>query len=328
MTNQKVLQAVLFSWLCCYHFLVFGQEPLKVGEHFAAINGLQIQYYVSGKGPVCLFPSPGWGPSVNLYRKTMQPFEQFFTMVYFNTRLSGKSTGPEDSTKYTPQHFVDDIDGLRAYLKQSKIWLMGHSSGGYQILSYGIKHSDNLNGLIVLGASVCRDSLSGRTQMQQLNRRMENIKKTKGQDYFEKYYGKAERSLSGKDTTKYNAAERLAMFFPFYFHDEEKMKIFPQAEPDDNMSEKASRYTRFSSFGNEDLCSKVSKINIPTLVVGGDDDLSTDMVSQTEKLARSIPSSTILIIKNAGHFFWIEQPTQFFSASTKWLEQHNIKRNK
>jgi pimeloyl-ACP methyl ester carboxylesterase len=328
MKHQKVLQAILFSYFCCFQLLLFGQEPLTAGEHSAPVNGIQIHYYVSGKGPVCLFPSPGWGPSVNLYKKTMQPLEKFLTMVYYDTRLSGKSTGPDDSTKYTPQHFVDDMDALRVYLKQPKVWLMGHSAGGYQILSYGIQHSDKLNGLIVLGAPVCRDSLSGRVSMQRLNKRMENVKKTKGQTYFEKYYGKAEKSLSGNDTTKYNAAERLAMYFPFYFHDEEMIKIFPTAEPNDTISEKASQYTRFSSFGNEDLCSKVNKISVPTLVVAGDDDLTTDMVTQTEKLARSIPSSTMLIIKNAGHFPWIEQSTQFFSQCAKWLEQRNIEKTK
>jgi pimeloyl-ACP methyl ester carboxylesterase len=62
------------------------------------------------------------------------------------------------------------------------------------------------------------------------------------------------------------------------------------------------------------------------MVVAGDD--YTDKVTQVDNLAKNIPSSTVIIIKNAGHFPWIEQPTQFFSGIIKWLKQHNVKENK
>jgi proline iminopeptidase len=41
--------------------MMFGQAALTPGDHFASINGIKLHYYVKGKGPVCLLPSPGWG---------------------------------------------------------------------------------------------------------------------------------------------------------------------------------------------------------------------------------------------------------------------------
>lgn len=43
-----------------------GAEPpqrsaLDNGEFTAKVNGLQLWYKVSGRGPVCLMPTPGWG---------------------------------------------------------------------------------------------------------------------------------------------------------------------------------------------------------------------------------------------------------------------------
>ena|SRR5664279_682762 len=132
MNAQKFCLAPLL--LCCFATFSFGQNTLSKGDHFARINGIQIHYYVSGKGPVCLLPSPGWGPSIGYLKSTLQPLENYFTIVYYDTRMSGESSGPVDTTKYTSKDFMDDMDSLRMYLHQQKVWLIGHSAGGFQVL--------------------------------------------------------------------------------------------------------------------------------------------------------------------------------------------------
>lgn len=60
---MKVQKTYLFlSLFCCWATFSFGQNKLSKGDHFANINGVRLHYYVSGKGPVCLCPSPGWDP--------------------------------------------------------------------------------------------------------------------------------------------------------------------------------------------------------------------------------------------------------------------------
>ena len=138
---------------------LFGQAALNTGDHFALVNGVKLHYYVRGKGPVCLLPSPGWGPSIGYLKSTLQPLENYFTIVYYDTRMSGESGGPADTTKYTSKDFMDDMDSLRDYLRQDKVWVMGHSGGGFQVLNYGIHHSDHLYGIIALDALAAGDSL-------------------------------------------------------------------------------------------------------------------------------------------------------------------------
>lgn len=139
--------------------IAFGQKTLSKGDHFAEINGIKMHYYVSGKGPVCLVPTPGWGPSINYLKNSLSPLEKYFTIVYYDTRISGQSTGPDDYRKYTSLDFLNDMDSLRSYLKQPKVWIMGHSMGGFQVLNYGIHHSDKLYGIIALSAKVTSDSI-------------------------------------------------------------------------------------------------------------------------------------------------------------------------
>jgi len=62
--------------------------------------------------------------------------------------------------------------------------------------------------------------------------------------------------------------------------------------------------------------------------VVGDDDIFCDQVSQADRISKNISSSTEIVIKDAGHFCWIEQPGQFFSECLAWLRKQSIKENK
>jgi pimeloyl-ACP methyl ester carboxylesterase len=259
---------------------LFGQEPLAKGDHFVPLNGVKIHYYVRGKGPLCLLPSPGWGPSIGYLTSTLQPLEDFFTIVYYDTKISGQSTGPTDSTKYKSRDFMEDMDSLRIYLKQEKVWIMGHSAGGFQVLNYSIHYSDHLKGIIVLDSDAGGDSL------------------WVAQSYF----------------------------LP-YFYDTVNMHAFLQLDVS-QMSEQASRYTSAARFGREYLFPDPGKITVPTLVAVGDDDFICDKVSQGDRIAKNIPGSSELEIRDVGHFSWFEPPQQFLAGCEPWLEKQGIKKQK
>jgi proline iminopeptidase len=300
----------------CFATHAFGQKPLSKGEHFANINGIKMHYYVSGKGPICLLPTPGWGPSINYLKNSLTPFEKYFTVVYYDTRISGQSTGPKDPTKYTSTDFMNDMDSLRVYLKQPKIWIMGHSMGGFQVLNYGIHHNDKLYGIIALSAMAGTDSLYA-TELKK------TVMKRKGQPYFEK----GSNIIFGKDTTQYKMTDMMQVIFPFYFHDPKKIEDFTKLG-DPQLSNKAAENTDASKFGTEYLFPELKEINTPTLIVVGDDDFACDKVSQSDRIHQEIANSEEIVIKDAGHFSWVEQPKQFFADVEKWLKKQGLKEQK
>jgi pimeloyl-ACP methyl ester carboxylesterase len=91
------------------------------------------------------------------------------------------------------------------------------------------------------------------------------------------------------------------------------------------VSDKAEGNAGASKFMSEYLFPQLNSINVPTLVVVGDDDFATDKVSQSDRIAKNIKNSNEIVIKDAGHIPWIEQPTQFFDDCTKWLKQQGLK---
>lgn len=311
MNTLRIISILLLYFY--FSALTLGEDRLKRGEHFAQVNGIIIHYYVSGSGPVCLVPSPGWGPSVDYLKNSLTPFEKYFTVVYYDTRISGQSTGPDDPTQYTSKIFMDDMDGLQNYLNRGKVWIMGHSSGGFQVLNYGIHHSDKLYGIVALNAIAGHDSLYHAEY-----RRL--IMNRKGEPYFEI----GSKLLLREDTTHYNMSERMRLITPFYFHDPNKIEEllkFGEME----FSSKASKYTAACKMGLEYIFPDLHKISVPTLIVVGDDDFVCNKISQADRIAKNIKNSTEIVINDAGHFCWIEQPEQFFRDCGNWLKKQGLK---
>jgi len=289
--------------------LLTSQYALSKGEHYAPLNGVIIHYIVSGSGPVCLCPTPGWGPSLSMYKNSLKPLEEYFTMVYYDTRMSGRSSGPEDPFKYTSDDFMKDMNALRKYLQQDKVWVMGHSSGAYQALNYGILYNEHLNGMILISAIAGRDHISSEELKNNLLKREKEPHHQKGADIF-----------LGRDKTNYTLHEQVRLILPLYFHDQNKLVLFAEKAGKLELSEKAFRYTNASKNGSELLFPLLHKITVPTLIIVGDDDFICDKVSQSDRIHQGIASSTLLVIRDAGHFCWIEQPEQFFFGCIAWIK--------
>jgi len=307
---------IIFAFHLFFLTQVYCQvlSELSIGEHFASINGNKIHFWVSGKGPLCLLPSPGWGPPVSLYTSGLKPLEKYFTIVYYDTRLSGESTGPEDSSKYSNLDFMNDMDSLRVYFKQKKVWLIGHSNGGYQVLNYGIHHSNELNGIIVLSPCAGYDSLREAEFTKMVLRR-------KNQPYFEN----GANILLGKDTTKRTLNELVQIIMPFFFYDTNKITLM-QKYGNQKFSDMAFKNTQISNFAIESLLPDLKNIGVPTLIIVGDEDFC-DKLSQADRIAKNIFFSTEIVINHAGHFTWVEQPVQFFTVCEAWLQKQGLKRN-
>jgi pimeloyl-ACP methyl ester carboxylesterase len=311
MKNHKYVLTAILSF---FFLPVLSQHKLSAGQHFAMINGVKVHYYVAGKGPVCLFPSPGWGVSVD-YLLTMKTFEKYFTVVYYDTRHSGLSVATDDSTKYTNKDFIDDMDSLRVYLAQPKIWLAGHSGSGYLALLYGIDHSEQLNGIIAIDALATRDSLS----------RVEYKKMSAKHKIAVTAYRKLHPvETNSSDSTMGMLAKTIKQILPYYFHDIEKMKLFPTKNV--TFNDQAYAYIESCHLYEEDLLPGLPKITVPVLVISGDDDYICDVYSQAMRIHHAIHGASLGIIPGSGHFPWIEQPVAFESVCQAWFQEQKLQR--
>lgn len=281
---------------------------LAPGEHFAEINGFTMHYTVRGTGPLLLLPASGWGPAVS-YLLPMPVLEQHCTVVYFDTRRSGGSTGPEDPAEYTLEHFVADIDALRMHLGADRVFLAGHSGGGHQALAYGIEHSDHLLGILAIDAIVAADAARSDRMMRRIEERWRQPDPLAAPDSVDDAMRLMRDGAAGRRPT---IEQVLDATVAFYFHDPEQAgDVFRAMEFDDAVL----GYTETSGFQNRNLLPDLFRITVPTLLVyGGDHDF------QGARAHAVMPTARLEIIQEAGHLPWIEQPLAFDAAFAAWFE--------
>jgi len=71
--------------------------------------------------------------------------------IYYDQLDSYYSDKPNDSTLWTTEHFVEEVEQVRKALNLNKdnFYLLGQSWGGILAMEYALKYQDNLKGLII-----------------------------------------------------------------------------------------------------------------------------------------------------------------------------------
>ena len=71
--------------------------------------------------------------------------------IYYDQLDSYYSDKPNDSTLWTTEHFVEEVEQVRKALNLDKdnFYLLGQSWGGILAMEYALKYQDNLKGLII-----------------------------------------------------------------------------------------------------------------------------------------------------------------------------------
>ena len=71
--------------------------------------------------------------------------------IYYDQLESYYSDKPNDSTLWTTQHFVEEVEQVRKALNLNKdnFYLFGQSWGGILAMEYALKYQDNIKGLII-----------------------------------------------------------------------------------------------------------------------------------------------------------------------------------
>jgi proline iminopeptidase len=289
------------------------ENALAPGEHRVELNGLELWYMVSGRGPVCVFPTAGWGPSSDIYIASMKPLEEQFTIVYLDTRGTGRSEQPGTPEEYTWKHFADDLDALRDHLGMKKIRLIGHSMGGVMVLHYALEYPRRVEGLVVLDSLAAEDEFHS----QEMDIRWQALKEHPPFRPIVEELSKVDISQETEAEFIENTRKLMPLFFSTMDAYEKAYAAFKTGFDSTTLSYHADR-GMMTSAANFTLVERLGQIQCPTLLVVGTNDFICSP-KEAQRLHLGLPNSKLIVIEKAGHFPWIEQPDEFFFWVRKYL---------
>jgi non-heme chloroperoxidase len=228
--------------------------------------------------------SHGWPLSADAFEDQMFFLAQNgFRCIAHDRRGYGRSSQPWTGNDL--DHYADDMAELVAHLDLKGATHIGHSTGGGEVTRYIGRHgTSRVSKAVLIGAippvMVKKDSNPGGTPIEVFDGLRANVL--------------ADRPQFWKD---------LSM--PFYGYNRPGAKISEGVRESfwlqSSMAGMPASYFCIKAFSETDLTEDCKKIDVPTLILHGDDDQIVPIAASAMLSSKLIPNARLEIYKGAPH---------------------------
>lgn len=227
-------------------------------------------------------------------------------------RGQGRSQRVDPST-LSPSVFAADVSALAAAMRLREYALLGHSYGAIVTLVHAIERGDASNYVVSHGAA------SGTKLMRDVNANLAAFEPVELRD-------QVTRSWAMEPTVKSQAdcAELVWMQMAFHFASTESDAYRRyMALPDRTVyAPEVLAYTASHEYPFE-YGDRLGQVSRPTLVISAEQDRACTPRAARE-IADGISGSELVILDEAGHMSFVEQPDAYFAAVRKFFARHPV----
>ena len=295
----------------------------RMEEGFVDAHGVLIYYKIVGRGSPLMIVHGGPGASHDYLLPYLLPLARLHRLIFIDERGSGRSEKLEDTSQYTVENMVEDVENVRRALGLGKVSLLGHSYGGVLAQAYAFKYQQNLTHLILGG------TFYSTTEM---NRVLANEKHNMPPDALQKLEGLEKAGLFGRgkdwETGRYpEDYAKLAWgdgYFPYLYQHRPDPNYDPLSGNTttawDLYREMWGSHGEFIIDGNlksVEYADKLPGIHVPTLLICGDHDESDPSLSRF--MHDKIAGSKLVIVPQSGHMAFVDQPSFYIKAVNDFL---------
>ena len=271
-------------------------------------EGQRLFYETRGSGQplVCIPGGPGLSSRL---LGDLGGLDRECQLVLVDPRGCGRSDPPPRDDLYRLADFAADLELLRDHLNLRRIALLGHSAGGSIALAYAAEHPERVERLVLVGAfarfadehesaaAAMRAARSGEPWYRDAVAVGETV-------------ARADRSMTGAELGAL-LARGAGFCFARYGP---RQAAYAALMRDEGVNVSAW----LAQDEDEDLRPLLPHITAPTLVVTGDADCLVAPAASQE-IAEGLPHGRIVVLADAGHYPWVDQPDPFRSAVSAFL---------
>jgi len=276
-------------------------------SRFIEINGIDVHYQSIGEGEPVFLLLHGFAASLFSWREVQEPLSQMGRVVAYDRPAFGLTERPMpegwgEVNPYTVEAQTQLLIHLMDALEIDKAILVGNSAGGTQALYAYLNHPDRVQALILVDAAVYTGGgapswskfLLETPQMQRIGPWLVRSISSWGQ--------------SGIDMA---------------WHD--PSRITPEIIEGYKLPLRAENWDRalweFTLASRElDLGSRLDEVQVPTLVITGDDDRIVP-TADSIRLSEEIPDAELVILPDCGHLPQEECPEPFLEAVIDFVQR-------
>ena len=274
-------------------------------ETFKSHDGTTLHYEVVGKGRKVVMLSGGPGFSPEYLRPVASRFKEKYAFVLFHQRGTGKSVlETYDANVLSLKNLAGDLEALRKELGEERLTIVGHSFGGILTMMYAREHPERIGAIAFVDAG--GPTLAA---VAKFNTNLEARFSEEDRAAIKEWSGEKAKENHRRAVLEITKAKTAA-----YFADRAKAKSLT-----DSLDEDSFRDSVFWSIVPQmmtlDLRAGLEKVKAPVLVIHG----RQDPLETADEVHRTFPGSKLVVIDNAGHFPWLEQPAAFYDALSAFL---------
>jgi proline iminopeptidase len=267
------------------------------------VSGARLYYRDLGEGKPIIVLHGGPDFDHNYLVPEMDRLAGSFRVIYYDQRGRGRSVegvAPEDVSVSSE---VEDLEEVRRSFGLDPVALLGHSWGGVLAMEYAIRHPEHVSHLILLNTAAAshRDFLATHERLLDLRPAgdVESMQKlstgaafAKGSldaeaDYYRIHFKVAIRQPEHLE----RIIERLRSNFT------EETVVLARAIEQRPYDETWRR-------ADYDLLPLLGRLDIPTLVIHGEDDFIP--VEVPARIAQTISGAQFSVLPGCGHFAYLE----------------------
>lgn len=248
-------------------------------------NGRKIKlaYFDYGIGdPVLLIH--GWPMSKQMWEYQVEPLVNAgYRVIAYDRRGFGESDKPWEGYDY--DSLTDDLHAVIKHLKLSNLTLVGFSMGGGEVARYFGKHNGEGVSKVILIASVVPQLLQSKTNPNGITPDVVNDMVRQMNDdrpHFLEAFGKTFFGVN------------------FISHPVSNASLEYYRTLTANATHRSTLQC-LDSFAYTDFIEDAKKINVPTLIIHGDNDKTVPIEISSERAVKLIPNSQLLVYKGAPH---------------------------
>ena len=234
-----------------------------------------------------------------------------YRVILFDQLGCGRSDVPEDRSLFTIDHHVQEVETIRRSLGAGRVHLVGSSYGGLLALSVALSHPETLLSLTTVGGLASVPLASA--EMRRLRGKLpQEVRET------------LDRCEADGTTS---SPEYQAAAMEFYRRHLCRLSPWPPeltrslelalSHPVYPFMNGPSEFTITGTIRDVDLSPQLSRVHVPTLVLGGRHDEVTPRVA--EQIRSGIPGARGVTFEASAHVPFWEEREKFIAVLVEFL---------